>query len=326
VLHPTFPEAEVDRLRRSRDGSLEAARQNPSMVATSTATLALYGPAHPYAYNELGTPASVNATTRDDLVAFWRRTFVPGHAALVVASPLTEVELRPVVEQAFGAWAARPVSPVALPAPKPTDARVIVVDMPGAPQTQVLVSTIGAARSAPDRAAIEVMNTALGGLFSSRINLNLREARGYTYGAGSQFLLRKTPGPFWVSSAVRTDVTAPAVTEILKEIRGMADRPMTTAELAMAKDAIVRALPSDFETSGGAVGTLSDLFVFDLGLDYHSRLPEAIAAVTAASAQAAATQYLDPSRLVVVAVGDRATIEGPLARLNLGRLERRPVP
>jgi zinc protease len=324
VIRPSFPQAEIDRQRASLEASLTAARQNPSTVASSAATLALYGPQHPYAYNELGTPASVNITNRDDLVGFWKKYYVPGNAALVVAGPMNEAELRPIVERAFGGWTAAPVPTLTLGEPRTTSARVIVVDMPGAPQTQLFVTTIGAARSTPDYPAIEVMNTMLGGLFSSRINLNLREEHGYTYGAGSQFLLRKTPGPFWVSSGVRTDATAPAVAEILKEIKRMIETPMTADELTLAKDSIVRSLPSDFETGASTTATLAGLFVYDLGLDYYTKLPATISAVTAASAQEAAKKYLDPGRIIVIAVGDRAKIEPGLKALNLGTLEVRP--
>ena len=322
-LRPSFPQAEVARQAASRQASLAAARQDPPTVATSAATLALYGPQHPYAFPELGTPAAVNVTTREDLLAFWKRTFVPSNAALVVAGPMTEAEVRPIVERTFGAWpAGTPGAPAPGP-PRTTDAKVIVVDMPGAPQTQVLVTTIGAARRAPDYPATEVMNTVLGGLFSSRINLNLREAHGYTYGARSQFLFRKNPGPFWVSSGVRTDVTAPAVAEVLKEIRQMSDTPMRPEELTLAKDSIVRSLPSDFETAASTASTLGGLFVYDLGLDYYTKLPAAIGEVNAASAQEAAKKYLDPAKLIVVAVGDRAKIEPGLRSLNLGKLEVR---
>jgi zinc protease len=323
-LRPTFPEAEVARLAGRRQASLAANRQNPATVATTAATFALYGHQHPYAYNELGTDAAISSTTREDLVTFWKRTFVPGNAALVVAGPLTEAELRPIVERSFGRWSGGPPAAPTLGAPRRADVSVIIVNMAGAPQTQVLVTTIGAARRAPDYAETEVMNAGLGGLFSSRINLNLREAHGYSYGARSQFLFRKAEGPFWVSAAVRTEATAPAVAEILKEIRRMGDAPMSPEELKLAKDSIVRSLPSDFETSASTVTTLGGLFVYDLGLDYYTKLPAAIGGVTAASAQASAKKYLDPKRLLVVAVGDRARIEAGLRGLNLGKLEVRP--
>jgi len=167
------------------------------------------------------------------------------------------------------------------------------------------------------------MNTALGGLFSSRINMNLREAHGYTYGASSGFAFRKAPGPFQVAGGIRTDVTAPAVTEILKEIRGMIDAPMGTEELTRAKDALANSLPGAFETSADAAASFSNVYIYDLGLDYYSHYAESVNSVTAEQALAAAKKYLVPGQLIVVAVGDRAKIEPELRTLNLGAVEIR---
>ena len=242
------------------------------------------------------------------------------HEQIVTTLPKAK-ELRPVVEKILGAWPAGTFEPPAMPAPQASTARVVVVDTPGAPQTQLIVATIGAARSAPMYPSLTVMNTALGGLFSSRINLNLREEHGYTYGARSQFVFRKSAGPFLVLSGVRTDVTAPAVGEVMNELRRITEGRLTPAELTLAKDSIVRSMPSEFETGGSTVGSLSNLFVYGLGLDYYAKLPQQIAAVTIKSAQAAARQYLDPKNMVVVAVGDRAKIETGLRDLNIGPVE-----
>ena len=178
--------------------------------------------------------------TRDDMLAFWKQNFVPNNAALVVAGDISMAELRALAEKAFGGWQRGTPAQPALGAPATTPARVVIVDKPGAPQTQLRVASIGAPRSSPDFRAIQVMNIALGGLFSSRINMNLREEHGYTYGASSQFLFRRGAGPFQSRRGVRTDVTAPAVTEIFKEVRGMAAGPMTPDELKNAKDALAQ--------------------------------------------------------------------------------------
>ena len=164
---------------------------------------------------------------------------------------------------------------------------------------------------------------ALGGLFSSRINMNLREEHGYTYGASSQFAFRRSAGPFVTGAGVRTDVTAPAVTEILKEVRGMADKPMSADELRLSKDALARSLPGAFETSTNAAGSFSNVYIYDLGLDYFTKYPARVESVTTEQAQAAAKKYLAPEKLIVVAVGDRAKIEPELKKLNLGTTEVR---
>ena len=157
---------------------------------------------------------------RDDLVGFWRRHFVPGNAALVVAGDVSMGALRALAEKAFAGWEGAAPAPVALGETETTAARVIIVDKPGSPQTQLRVAGIGAARSSPDFRALQVMNLALGGLFSSRINMNLREEHGYSYGAFSAFVFRRSAGPFVAGAGVRTDATALSVTEIFKEIAG----------------------------------------------------------------------------------------------------------
>jgi zinc protease len=319
-LHPNFPAEEIERQRASRLADLVAAAQSPSTLAAMAANLALYGPAHPYGYIELGTPEAVKALTRDEVQAFWKRTFVPVNAALVVSSPMAEQELRPIVEKAFGGWPAGPAPSLDVMTIRPTSSRLVIVDSPRAQQTQLIVAGMGAPRNTADYPALEVMNAVLGGLFSSRINLNLREAHGYTYGAGSQFLYRKYPGPFWVSTGVRTDATAPAVTEIFKELTRIRETPIPSDELTMARDAIVRALPDEFETGTRTVNALGGLFVYNLGLDYYTGLARDVAAVTAANAQTAARKYLNTDGMIVVAVGDRKTIEPALRKLQLDQM------
>jgi zinc protease len=284
---------------------------------------ALYGDRHPYGFTELGTEASVKAIVRDDMLGFWKQNFVPNNAALVVSGDIVMAELRPLAEKAFGAWTAgTPARPV-LGAPQTTSARLIIVDKPGAPQTELRVAGIGAARSSPDFQAMRVMNTSLGELVSSRINLNLREEHGYTYGASSQFVFRRSAGPFVAGTGVRTDVTAPAVTEILKEVRGMTDRPIDSEELRLAKDSLTRSLPGAFETSGNVAASFSNIYIYDLGLNYFSNYATRVDAVTTAQAKAMAEKYLVPGKLIVIAVGDRAKIEPELRKLNLGPVEIR---
>jgi zinc protease len=323
TLNPSFPAEEVERQRASRLASLVQQRDNPAQVAAQVTAAALYGPKHPYGYTEIGTEISVKALTRDDMVAFWKQNFVPNNAALVVAGDISMDELRGLAEKSFGSWQRGSPAQPALGAPATTPARVVVVDKPGSPQTQVRVASIGAARSSPDFRPIQVMNVALGGLFSSRINMNLREQHGYTYGASSQFSFRRAPGPFQVASGVRTDVTGPAVSEIFKEVRGMVDKPVSQDELKKAKDSLSNSLPGAFETSANAVNNFSNVFIYDLGLDYYSRYAEQVNAVTADQALAVARKYLVPNGMVVVAVGDRAKIEPQLKKLNLGEIEAR---
>jgi zinc protease len=321
--NPSFPAEEVERQRKSRLANLIQLRENPGQVATIAMSAALYGTAHPYGYPELGTEPSTSAMTRDDMQAFWKQNFVPNNAALIVSGQVNTADLRPLVEKAFGDWQRGTPAQPSLGNPATTTAKLVIVDKPGAPQTQLRVAAIGVPRNTPEYESIVVMNEALGGLFSSRINLNLREQHGYTYGASSQFVFRRAAGPFLIASGVRTDVTAPAVSEIFKEVRRMRDEPLSPEELALAKDSIVRSLPSQFETSGGVTASTTNIYVYDLGLDYYSKLPERLNAVTADTVKAAAEKFVVPERLIVVAVGDRARIGAELAKLNLGAVELR---
>jgi zinc protease len=323
TLRPSFPADEIERQRAQRLGQLVQARDDPSQVASLVTSRVLYGDTHPYGYSELGTEASVKAVSRDEMMAFWRQNLVPNNAALVVAGDITLTELRALAEKAFGAWPrgtpARPKLPTpAVPAP-----RVVIVDKPGAPQTQLRVATIGAHRATPDFRPMQVMNMVLGGQFSSRINMNLREKNGYTYGARSQFAFRRFPGPFQIASSVRTDVTGPAVKEIYDEVRGMLKNPMSDDELKAAKDAMINSLPGAFEATSDAVGNFSNVFVYDLGLDYYTKYAAQVKAVDMEQALAMVKKYLPAERLFVVAVGDRAAIEPALRQLNIGTVEVR---
>jgi zinc protease len=321
ALHPSFPAAEIERQRASRLAQLVQQRENAGVLATRVANIALYGERHPYGFTELGTETSVHAITRDAMVNFWKQNFVPNNAALVVAGDITMAELRPLAEKVFGNWQRGTPAAPTLATPAATQARILIVDRPGAPQTQLRVAAIGAPRSVPEFQAMQVMNTALGGLFSSRINMNLREEHGYTYGAGSGFDYRRGAGPFAIASGVRTDVTAPAVTEILKEVRGMAAAPMKAEELERAKDARTQSLPAGFQTSQAAAASFAQVYIYDLGLDYYSHVAERVQAVTADQALAAAKRYLVPERMVIIAVGDRAKIEPELRKINVAPVE-----
>ncbi len=323
VRHPKFPQDEIERQRASRLASLVQQRENPNAVATTTMSAALYGTAHPYGFTELGTDASNKAMTADDFRQFWTQNFVPNNSALIVSGQTTVAELRPLVEKAFGDWQkGTPASAVPGP-PQTTAARLVLVDKPKAPQTQLRVATIGVNRATPDYEPIRIMNEVLGGLFSSRINLNLREAHGFTYGANSQFVFRRSAGPFVIATGVRTDVTAPAVVEIMKELDKMRTTDVSAEELTLAKDSFVRSLPAEFETSGNVSASTASIYIYDLGLDYFTKLGARINAVDVAAVRAAATKYLPADKMMVVAVGDRAKIASGLQALKLGAMEIR---
>jgi len=321
VRHPTFPQEEIDRQRASRLASLVQQREDPNRVASAVMYSALYGQQHPYGYTEIGTEASNKAISRDDLTKFWSQNFVPNNAALIVSGQITVDELKPMVEKVFGDWAKGTPAQVTLGEPTTDSAKLLLVDKPGAPQTQLRVATIGVPRNTPDYEPIIVMNEILGGLFSSRINLNLREEHGYTYGASSQFVFRRSAGPFLVGTGVRTDVTGPAVAEIMKELKRIRESDVSQEELTLSKDSLVRSLPADFETSSNMNATTANMFIYDLGYDYYAKLAPKLSAITVDQVRSVAQKYIVPEKLMVVAVGDRAKVAPALGKLNLGSTE-----
>jgi zinc protease len=323
VLHPAFPEQEIARQRASRLASLLQRKENASIVADQVTAAALYGPQHPYGYPEIGTEASIKAIEQADMLAFWKKNIVPNNAALVVAGGITLTELKTLVGKELGEWQPGMPARPELGVTAGSAARIVLVDKPGAAQTQLRVGAVGVPRSTPDYATLEIMNSSLGGLFSSRINMNLREDKGYTYGARSGFNYRRSAGPFTVRAGVRTDVTAPSVTEIFKEFRRMVDDPITSDEFSLARNSIVLSLPGRFETTSQSVSSYSNVFIYDLGTDYYARLPVLYSGVTLEDVRAAARKYLVPEKMIVVAVGDRARIEPELLKLDLGAIEIR---
>ncbi len=323
TLHPAFAQEEIERRKASRLASLVQVREDPGKLVGRITVASLFGEKHPFGYLEIGTEDAVKATTRADLMAFWKGHYLPGNAALVVAGDIGADELKTLAEKSFGGWKAGTVTATAPAQPAATSARLVIVDKPAAPQTATRVAMLGPPRRTPDYPALSVMNAALGGLFSSRISNNLREDKGYTYGANSGFQLRRSTGIFAVRTSLRTDVTAPGVAEIFKEVRGMRDKPVGAEELQRARDSQVRSLPGEFETGAATAQAFGGTYLYDLGLDYYAKLPARLNAVTAQDMQLAARKYVVPERLVVVVVGDQAKIEPELAKLKLGKVEHR---
>ncbi len=320
VLHPVFPEAEVARLKARRLSALQQEKTSPGAASWNALFSAVYGRAHPYGHALGGAEADVQRIARPEVVAAYHAAFVPSRAAIVVAGDVTRAEIAPKLEAAFGAWRAPGggITPPKPPVEKADVPRLVLVDLPGATQSQVLLTEVGAPFSAPDRDTVTVMNAILGGAFSSRINMNLREAHAYTYGARSRFAMRHGAGPFSAGGAMFAEATAPAVQELFKEVRAMLEREVTTEELSDAKEHLKLGLPGNFETLGDVTSALEDLVVYDLPLDEYEKWGARIEAVTAADVKKAATQHLRTKALRVVIVGDRSKIASALETLHLG--------
>ena len=323
VLEPSFPATDVERVRNDRRTMLLQQKDSPFQTAFRVLFPSMYGKDHPYGHVPLGDDESLQAITRDDLVSFWRSTYAPQNAALILAGDLSLDEAKKLAEASFGGWrgtgAEMPRPVVGTPIPE----RVVIVDKSGAPQTAVGVAQFGVPRNDPDYERINVMNQVLGGLFASRVNMNLREKHGYTYGAFSFQQDNRGPGPFLIGAAVRSDVTGPAIEEMFKEVKAMQTTPVTADELNLAKESVSRSLPALFETTNSTVGTIGQLYLFELPADYYSGLPGRIANMTAADVQSVAQKFLKPETMKVIAVGDRAQIEPQIRKLELGEITYR---
>jgi zinc protease len=321
VLHPTFDAKETERLRKERQTSLLQLRDEPFQLALQVGNRALFGKNNPYGYTELGTTETLKTTTRDDLAAFWKAHYTPANSALIFAGDITEAQARALATKYFGEWRATGAPSHPPKAIESSARKVVLVDQPGAPQSVILAYGVGLPRSSPDYAPVTVMNTMLGGLFSARINMNLREKNGFTYGAFSRYQFRRGAGPFIAGAQVRSDVTAPAVRELFKELDRIRTEPLSTEELRMAKDSVIRSLPGEFETRNVVATGMGNIWTYDLPLDYYRKLPSLIEGVTAEDTSRVANKYVHPDHFLLVTIGDRSKVEAGLEELKLGPIE-----
>jgi zinc protease len=317
ALRPAFPADEVERVRVSRVTDILQQKDSPGAIATRIAGHVLFGDA-PYGFTPEGTETSNKAITRDDMTALWKKTYVPAGAALVMAGDVTEAQARALAEKYFGDWHGENAAAAAPGAPAMPSPGVYLYDKAGSAQTILLAVGAGTARTTPDYVPLTVMNTILGGLFSSRLNMNLRELHGYTYGARSTFEMRRGPGIFWAGGGIKTSDTAAATEEIFKELKKMKETEVSADELKLAKDNYSQSLVGRFQSTGQLVITFGALHVYGLPVDYFEKLPPAIEAVGAGDVHRVAEKYINPDHMFVVGVGDRGKIEGDMAKLGLG--------
>ena len=317
VLRPTFPEDELARKRTSRLTSLLQAFDEPRVVASVLFAKTLYGD-HPYGYSPLGTEASIRALSVTDLQGFHDAYFKANNATVIVVGDVTADGIVPRLERAFGGWASGDVPATGLPAVPAVGRReILLVDKPGAAQSEIRIGRIAAPRLTDDYYALQVLNTVLGGSFTSRLNQNLREEKGWTYGAGSSFGFRELAGPFLASSAVQTDVTAQALAEFFKEFDAIR-QPVPAEELERAKNYEALGFPAGFQSVRGIASSLEEIAEYGLPRDYLNHYVDRILAVTEREVRDAARTYITPDRFVVVVVGDREKIEAGIRALNLG--------
>jgi predicted Zn-dependent peptidase len=330
LTRPSLRESDFARIRQLRIDRLRQIRDIASAVAERAFLRLLYGQ-HPYGHAPLGNENALRAITLDDAIAFHAATFRPSQTTLVVAGGMRHAELLAVAERAFGAWR-EPPTPVAARTPasavaaEPTSRRIALVHREAAAQSELRIGHLAVSRRTPDYAPLIVMNAILGGQFTSRVNLKLREEKAYTYGARTSFDWKRGLAPWALSTSVHTASTAEAIADASAEIEGIrGSRPVTEGELAHAKAALTRGYPSGFETGAQVARAVSQLALYDLPDTYFSDFVPAVSAVTAEEVMRVAAHYLDPSRLTALVVGDAQVVRESLDTLSFGEPLALPV-
>ena len=313
LVESTFPQVALERLRGQRLVSLTQQKAQPGAIASRVFPRIVYGDVHPY--GRVVTEDTIKAITRDDVVAFHTAYFQPGRALVTVVGDVTAASVRPLVDKAFGFWPKAGDKPsFAYPAaPEPKATTIFLVDKPGAAQSTFAIGRPGPTRNTPDYFALQVMNIMLGGMFQSRLNANIREEKGYSYGVSSSFAYGKGPGAFRTGGDIVTDKSDAALVEFMKELRGiLGERPVTDEELATAKDALIQRLPATFASVSSINNALTTLWTQNLPDDYYQQYAKRVAAITKEDVVRVAKQYITLDKLAIVIVGDRKVVEAPL--------------
>lgn len=322
ALRPDFPAEEIERQRQRRLVQLQQLADQPTFLGGRALSLALFG-THPYGHGPFGDQEGLAAITPEEIIAFHRRAFVPQNCTLLVVGDLTREELEPRLSALLGSWAgdAEPFPPVVPPGDMP-GRKIFIVDKPGAPQSLILAGLRGAARNDRDVVTLEVLNTLFGGQFNSRLNLNLREDKGYTYGAHSWFDYREGPGLFAISAPVETAVTAAAVHEIAHELTAiLGPHPATAAELAFTRGVLVDGFARRFANPDGIARELADIALYRLPLESWETFPAETQQVSVEDVHRAAARFFHPDRLTFVVVGDAKVVRDGLEALGPGAVE-----
>ena len=313
MLNSTFPADALERLRGRTLVNLTQAKDQPTVVGAQVFAKILYGDAHPY--GQRTTEASVKAITRDDVVAFQKAYFQPGRAIVTVVGDVNPMKVKATVEKGLSAWTKAGDKPSfdypKLPELQP--AKIYLVDKPGAAQSVVNIGLPGPPRNTPDYFALQVLNTILGGQFQSRLNANIREQKGYSYGVNSGFSYGKGPGAFRAGGSIFSAKTDAALIEFMKELKGIVgEKPVTDEEIKTAKEALIQGLPQRFASVSAISNAITSLVVQGLPEDFYQTYEKNVSAVTKDDLMRVAKRYINLSHLAIVIVGNRAEVEGPL--------------
>lgn len=326
VIRPDFPQREVDRLREERLTALVRARDEATTIANNAFQTLVYGGQHPY--GRYPVAESTRGLDRARVQAFHASRYRPENSTLILVGDVDPAQMQPLVAQAFGGWraqgAAVPIGP-APQAPTTGTTTVYLIDKPGAAQSEIRIGHPGVARDNPDYYALLVMNTMLGGTFTSRLNTNLRETHGWSYGARSGFAFLRGAGPFTASAGVQTNATDSSLVEFFRELNRIRTEPPTAEEMQKIKNFVALRLPDQLETTQEIAGQLAALETYGLDASFYDDYVQRIMAVTAADVSRVANQYVRPGNAVVVIVGDRQTVEAGIRAANIGPVEIREI-
>jgi zinc protease len=314
---PMLPPASLDRVRSERLMDLLQQRDEPAVIAAKRFSSLIYGTGT-YGNTISGNPESVGRITAEDVRRFYAAHFVPNNSSIVIGGDVDANRALDAAERLFGDWPQAGLPPRPTVAPQQFAAsRIYLIDRPAAVQSEIRVGHIGVARSTEDYFALSVMNALLGGVFNSRINMNLRERHGYTYGARSVFAFRRQAGPFVVSAPVRNEVTRESVTEVLAELQRIRTGDVEDVELNDTKNYLMGVFPATVQSASDVAGRLLDMELYDLPHDYFDRYRENIAAVSKEDVEQVAKRHIDPDRAVIVIVGNAKQIREPLGDLGV---------
>jgi zinc protease len=315
--HPTIPAAALERRRASTLVGLTQSRDRTAGIAAVVFPKVIYTTASPL--GRTANEASIKAITRDDVASFVKTYFSPAHAVITVVGDVRTADVRGTVERALAGWTGGSEPTFAYPVPPAAKATTIyLVDKPGAAQSTFSIGFAGPPRDTPDYYAIRVMNELLGGLFQSRLNHDIREVKGYSYGVGSSFAYGRGPGPFRAGGEIVTAKSDSALLEFMKQLRDIRGSvPPSDDEMQQAKASLVQSLPASFESVAGVNAAIASIYTQGLPEDYYQQFARAVNAVTKDDVVRVAQKYIDPDHLAIVIVGDRARIEAPLAATKL---------
>jgi zinc protease len=316
VLNPTFPEEEIERVRTQRLASIKQSKAEAGYLAGVRFSKELFA-GHPYANESGGNEESIQKMKRDDLVKFYQTHFIPNNSFIIFAGDITPSEALPLVEKYFGGWKKGKNPHKEFQTVKDVNqTKVVIVDKSGAVQSAIRIGHLGIDRKNKDYVKVYTLNTLLGGYFNSRINMNLRETHGYTYGASSFFDARIYPGPFIVSADVRNEVTDSSIAEVIKELKRIIDEPVPEDELKMAKDYIVGSFPLQIETPAQVASRVMTIEIYGLPKDFYDRFREEVKKITAKDIQETARKYLHPDKLLIVVSGNSKQIKPVLEKFG----------